>query len=227
MLTYHVDEPEPCALITELSMDTADRYGDTRPVYMKINGTMTGPGAGRARDAEKIYNRNRGTMVLMRPRACASDYNLVRQRHDREDRGAHTVRGKIVIEGPDSKHEGVRIQIVLAERGVLYPGKGKVVVHRMVARGPMTKSLDGVQYKPEKGVMTLAVRTLARGHPEGTNDAWLTKYEKRTNKSATRLSTRIDPRQVSIVAFVREEHSQQVLQAVQIDASMPKAGGPR
>ena len=135
------------------------------------------------------------------------------------------VRGKIVIKGPAA--DGLRVHIVLAERGVLYPGKGKVVVHRMVARGVMTRSIEGTEYKPENGEMTIVFeRSLQK--LQKTNEAWLAKYEKRTNKSTTRLSTRIDPRQVSIVAFVRAEDSNEVMQAVHIDAvANSKTGGPR
>ena len=43
----------------------------------------------------------------------------------------------------------------------------------------------------------------------------------------TALPPRIDPRQVSIVVVVRRSQSDEVLQAVQIDAEMTKTGGPR
>ena len=52
---------------------------------------------------------------------------------------------------------------------------------------------------------------------------------KASNKAATRLSTKIDPRQVSIVAFVRNPRTLEVLQAVHVDASVvkKKAGAPK
>ncbi len=223
VLTYHVAEPEPSALINALSMDTADRYNDMRPVYMKINGTATGPGAGRSRDAEKIYNRNRGAVLSELRRK--SDHEITAEARIEKTADNTMVRGKIVIKGPAA--DGLRVHIVLAERGVLYPGKGKVVVHRMVARGVMTRSVEGTEYKPENGEMTIVFeRSLQK--LQKTNEAWLAKYEKRTNKSTTRLSTRIDPRQVSIVAFVRAEDSNEVMQAVHIDAvANSKTGGPR
>ena len=60
-----------------------------------------------------------------------------------------------------------------------------------------------------------------------SNEAFLANYEKTNNKNTTRLSTRIDPRQVSIVAFLRDPLTLEVLQAVQVNAKSPADRGPR
>ena len=58
----------------------------------------------------------------------------------------------------------------LAERGVLFPGKSKVVIHRMLARGSMTGSLDGVVWKPEEGEMRIpfsrSLKDITAAHQE-------------------------------------------------------------
>ena len=105
------------------------------------------------------------------------------------------------------------MQIVLAERGVLYPGKAKIVVHRMVARGVLTEELDGAPYAPINGVMSLKFdKSLTEITEE--NEAFLKRHEDEGRGLPTRLSTSIDPQQVSLVAIVRDGNT--VLQAVQI-----------
>ncbi len=218
VLTYHVEEPEPSAMINRLSMATADLYRDSRPVYTKINGQAKGPGAGRARDAEKIYNANRRAILgeLARP----SSFTLTGSAKVDGD----VVSGEIEVRGPAT--EDLDLQVVLAERGVLYPGKGKVVVHRMVARAALTGEVDGIPLAIVDGKMKFPFKR-ALADIRKTNETFLADYERKSNKSPTRLSTRIDPRQVSIVAFLRDRLSLEVLQALQIDATGPDGSEPK
>ena len=52
------------------------------------------------------------------------------------------VSGTLVVIGPGAT--GLRVQVVAAERGVLFPGKSEVGVHRMVARGSLLGAVQGV-----------------------------------------------------------------------------------
>jgi len=211
VLTYHVDAPEPCALINSLSMHTADMYGRVAPIYTKINGRDTGLGYGRWRDAEKVYNQNRELVLaaLEEP----SRYTITATAAVTGD----TVSGTVVAKGPTDPD--LTLQVVLVERGVLYPGKGKVVVHRMVARAALTDTIEGLQYKPKDGAMTFKFKK-SLDTIRKANESYLQAYERDTSKSATRLSTRIDPRQVSVVAFLRDSLNLEVLQAVHVDATV-------
>jgi len=218
VLTYHVDEPEPSALMNELSMETAEMYGRVAPTYMKIDGVVTGPGAGRYRDAEAIYDANRRFVLedLEQP----SRFTITAKAEVDGD----VVTGNVTVHGPEA--DGLALQVVLAERGVLYPGKGMVVVHRMVARAALTGSVEGTPLVIEDGKMRFDF-TKRLSEIQKQNETWLAKYEKSTNTSASRLSTRIDPRQVSIVAFLRDTSSLHVLQAVQISAKVKQKSTPR
>jgi hypothetical protein len=211
VLTYHVDVPEPSALINSLSMHTADTYGRVAPTYTKINGTATGPGAGRWRHAEKIYNQNRELVLaaLEEP----SSYTITATAAVNGD----AVSGTVVAKGPADPD--LVLQVVLVERGVLYPGKGKVVVHRMVARAALTDTIEGLRFKPKDGTMTFKFEK-GLDAIRKANESYLQAYERDTHKSATRLSTRIDPRQVSVVAFLRDSLNLEVLQAVHVDATV-------
>lgn len=218
VLTYHVADPEPSALINELSMATAGIYRDTRPVYTKINGRATGPGAGRARHAERVYNTNR--RAIMAQLSQTTSYTITASAKVVGD----SVEGEIRVKGP--ANSDLNLQVVLAERGVLYPGKGKVVVHRMVARAELTGDVDGIPLRIVKGSMSYRFKKSLR-EIQAANETFLTEYEKANNKNTTRLSTRIDPRQVSIVAFLRDPLNLEVLQAVQIDAEVASSPRPK
>ena len=209
VLVHHVEAPEPTALQNALSLNMSEYYGDARPVYTMINGVRKAPGASRSRDAEKVYEQNRVAVAdaLLEP----TDWTI-------EVKGAKVgngiVEGEVIVKGPPDP--GLKVQIVLAERGVLYPGKAKVVVHRMVARGSLIGKLDGITYKPANGEMKISFKKALDDFTK-ENEAYLDKFEKTGGTACSRLSTKIDPRQVSIVAYIRDMQTHEVMQAIQLN----------
>ena len=208
VLMYHVEQPEPTALMNALSMHMAEYYRDPRPIYTKVNGVETGPGAEKWRKGEQVYEANRERVVSALVKETDWEIDLTAKIE------AGVVSGEAVVKGPAAS--GLYVQIVLAERGVLYPGKAQVVVNRMVARATLTGKLDGVRYAPEGGKMTIPFNK-ALADVTAENEAYLERYEEGGGKSCSRLSTTIDPRQVSLVAYIRNVGTREVLQAVQIN----------
>jgi hypothetical protein len=219
VLVHATDEPEPCAWMTELGGAAFAAYGLQGPVSTVIDGHRIGPGAERWRNAEAVYEANR-ELVLAELRE-ASPYTLSLAATLGED---GVVRGTLRVDGPAS--ESARVQVVLAERGVLYPGKAGVVVWRMVARGSLLGPAAGVPYEPVDGGRTIEfARSLAEISAE--NVRFLERTEAAGGNAATRLSVAIDPRQVSIVAFIRDA-AQVVRQATQLDlGDIAPEGAPR
>jgi hypothetical protein len=107
---------------------------------------------------------------------------------------------------------------VLAERGVLYPGKGKVVVHKMMARASLTKDLLGASFIQSKGELKVDFDRLL-ADLEQENIKWLEKFEATAKATCSRLSTQMDPRQLTVVAYVRDWDTMEVLQCVSFDVS--------
>lgn len=215
VLMYHVEQPEPTALMNELSMHQADYYGDPRPVYCMINGVRKGPGASKWRDGEKVYEQNRAAVaeaIMDEP-----EWSLTAEAEVKDG----VISGSVTVKGPGDPN--LVVQIVLAERGVLYPGKAQVVVNRMVARYALSGSLLGKPYEPRNGEMTIPFKKALADITE-ENERFLEKYESRGGKSCSRLSTTMDPRQLSIVAYIRDDSSREVLQCVQLD---PKGAEPK
>jgi hypothetical protein len=110
----------------------------------------------------------------------------------------------------------LRVQVLLVERGVLYPGKSIVVVNRMVARGSLLRDDDGVRLDRREKVQTFLFDRSLSDITEA-NVRFLEEFERESGGLASRLSVDIDPRQVSVVAFVRNGATLEVLQAVQLD----------
>ena len=120
--------------------------------------------------------------------------------------------GLICGEGPGS------LELAIAEKGVLYPGLGATVVHRMVARAPLTDSLDGVALDPAKEMTKVAFgRSLAA--IEKANRKFLDEYEEKARSIATRLSVGMARDQLVVIVCLRDQGTGDVLQAAQADVS--------
>jgi hypothetical protein len=177
-----------------------------------VNGAGRFSGYGHVRDAEKIYKEGRAEVAAALEEPSEFELKL--------ECGLSNgnIEGQLTVEGPDS--ESAIVQIILVERGVLYPGKSKIVIQRMVARGSLTRGLIGESYAPVNGRMTLA---FSRSLDEITreNVAYLKEIESNGAGTVQTFAAKMDPRQLSVVGVVRNR-SNEVLQAIHADASAPE-----
>ncbi|MHC4989614.1 MAG: tetratricopeptide repeat protein [Planctomycetota bacterium] len=211
-LSHHLPGARPDPLVNPLAVHLAERLGVDRPVVQVIDGRSMAPGAGRWRDAEQIYEMARQEVLA----ALTEPSEYVIDLEARLEGGV--VSGTITVEGPVA--EGVRVQVVVAERGVLFPGKSTVVVHRHLARGTVFTELDGIAYVPTRGTMTVPFeRSLSE--LEAANAACLDSLEAAGAGTVSRMSMTIDPRTVFLVALVREAESGRVLQAAELEPDRP------
>lgn len=206
-LSYHLPSPQNEPLVNDLAIRTAKRRGVEKPVVHVFNGLDKGPGAARSDQKEALYNRVRQKLLeeLKKP----SRWKLTLDATVKDG----VVAGVARIEGPERK--GLTLQLVCAERGVLFPGKSKVVIHRMVARGVLTETLAGAAYEPKDGVMEVPFRRNLADIAKANAD-WLDDFERRGGGTVPRMAVRIDPEQVTIVAYLVGA-SGQVVQAAQLD----------
>ena len=210
VLAYHLPHPELAmdCLTNEVAQAQADVYR-APPVLHLVNGRVQFAGAGKARDAEKIYKRGRElvTESLREPSEFRLDLSA--------EVAGDSVRGLLEIAGPVDRP--AKVHVILAERGVLYPGRSKVVIHRMVARAALTPSASGETYDaPEGGRMRLSFdRSLAE--MTRRNELYLERLQAAGRGAVQKFAARMDPKQLTIVAFVRDARTLEVLQAVQMD----------
>ncbi|MFN3239993.1 MAG: hypothetical protein ACE37K_00600 [Planctomycetota bacterium] len=205
LLSYHTDAPRPVAIMNELSLTVAESVGK-RPVFL-VDGVQAGPGACRYPDADTVYQDVRDSAVARLKRK--SDFTI--ELDARIEDGV--VRGEARIAGPA---RGRRIELVLAEKGAIYPGLGATVVHRMVARAALTGSVFGAAWRPEDGKMVLPFER-SLDQIVADNVAFLDDYEQSGGSPASRLSTGMAKDQLVVVAIVRDPGGRRVDQCAQCD----------
>lgn len=214
MLVYHLPHPrvEMDSLTNELAQSTADFYG-APPTLQLVDGFRRFSGYGHVRDAEKIYKSGRTQVLASLAETPEFALDLTASLE------GDTIAGTLAVTGPQEVR--ATVQIVLAERGVLYPGKSKVVIQRMVARAALTDELAGVAFVPENGEMAIrfsrSLEAITR-----TNIEHLKKIEADGAGSVQTFAAKMDARQLTVVAFVRDRASKKVLQAIQIDPALPE-----
>jgi hypothetical protein len=206
---YHVEAPQLDPLTNAVAADAARRYG-LESVAHVVDGLVPVPPAGRSRFKERIYNACRDAVIaeLARPtRYLLEAYADVR---------GTVVTGTVSARGearPDTL-----LQVLLVERAVLFPGKSKVVIHRMVARASLTEPLGGVPWEPEEGEQEVAFEC-DLADVQAANERYLDEREAAGAGLTPRVSMRIDPRQVAIIGVLRDAKTNEVLQAVRVDAA--------
>ena len=216
MLSYHLDKPRPVALMNEFGLEQGALVGN-RPMFT-VDGRQAGPGALRYPDADRAYQMVRDAVVerLSEPSKFTVEVEA--------GIAGDVVRGVARVRGP-RKIDRV-VQVVLAEKGAIYPGLGATVVHRMVARNTMTAPPDGVPWEPVDGGMRIPFEA-AVSDLEQENVAFLADYERDGGSPASRLSTRIARDQLVIVVIVRNPNTRRVEQAAQCDVVVSGEGAGR
>ena len=192
-------------------------------VVQVVDGKQQAPGMGKHRDAEKIYKATRNAVV---PRLRWQSSVNIKANLSLDDT---TLSGTVKVLGPeigsdeDEALPPLTIQIVVAERGVVFHGSSGVVIHRMLARGLATEGpLSGIPYLPDDaGVVDIPIeRDLVTIEKENTE--YIDALEDGQTQGGTRMGLRIDPASVEVVVVVRNAETAEVVQAFQ--AKLNRAG---
>ncbi len=213
-LSYHLPQPRWEPLVTPLAEHMAQWLGVRGPMVQVVDGVLSAPGLGKHRHAERIYEATRDAVVGRLERWTPFEIDATVGQQER------TLRGNVVVRGPRRERGQNKffVQVVVAERGVVFHGSSGVVIHRMVARGlATTESLDGVVYQPDQqGEFEFDfVRPLA--DLEAENNAHLDRLEAGQTAGRTRMGLRIEPKSVEVIVLVRDASSGEVAQAFQCD----------
>jgi hypothetical protein len=207
-LSYHLPKPQPDPLINELGEATARLLGVRDPWIFVVDGVKRLVGAGKWSDAEALYSDVRKQVLtrLLRP----SDFELELHFTVKGD----TLRGELVARGPDENRN--QVHLVLAEKGVLFPGSTGVVVHRMLARAELTGKAEGIPFYPILGEMTVPFELSLDGIRE-RNEQYLDEFCAGGGGIVRKLSMSIDPGQARVVAIIRDSLTGRVSQAICVE----------
>lgn len=223
MLTYHVAHPQlPLdSLVNEFAQHTAEFYG-VPPTVQLVNGSWSFPGEGHRSDAEALFNEGRD--VIRRSLKEKSDFQLELTSAIEDDDIVGSLKVTNLSPG-DTPKKPPTVQIVLAERGVLYPSKSKIVIQRMVVRAALTNQFDGIPFEPKDGQMIIP---FSRSMTDiiWRNIGHMKTLESKEAGMAQTFAAEMDPRQLTVVAFVRDGDSKKILQAIQIDPTLPPEDEP-
>ena len=221
-LSYHLAQPALDPLTNELAMARAATLGGLGPNVQVIDGVGMQPGAGKWRDAETIYSRVKKAITKSLLRETEFVLDVEARLEPAMGPGSGRVTGTITLDGPSLDEDGdpqVALQVVLAERKVLYPGKSGVVIHRMVARAELTGGCEelgpqgGVIFDSDDDFLELDFQA-DLDSIRLANEATLEELIDGGAGPVRRLSMELDPTQLVLVAFVRDLATGQVHQAL-------------
>lgn len=204
-LTYHVPLPKLSPLCTAVAEQAAGSRGMTNNIAFVIGGTQPAGAAGRHRQAEGLFEGARST--VMGELEQYTDYEL--------DAVCEYTQGRLVgsVTATGPADTDLDLMVVLAERGVLFPGESQVVVHRHVARANLTDRVGGVSWSEDadqlEHTFDIAVADLVAEHR-----AWLEAQVANGAQAVPNVGTAMDPRQLVVVAYVIDRSTGVVEQAI-------------
>ena len=217
-LSYHLPVPRIEPLVTPLGQYMAGWLGVRGPVVQVVDGKRNTPGAGKFRDAEEIYKVTRDAVVSRLSQTSAVELKAEAVLDGTQLSGNVQVVGPKIGSPQDLAMKPLVVQVVVAERGVVFHGSSGVVIHRMLARGLATRgSLAGVAFLPdEEGTLSFSF-TRDLSELEQENRAFIEKLEEGQTKGGARMGLRIEPKSVEVIVLVRDAETGEVVQSRQCD----------
>ena len=211
-ITWHLPQPELVPMVIEGGIERAQAI-QAGPMEHRINGVRRGPGAAKWRDKEKVYNECRKQVVAALAESSKYDISIDATVKDGE------LLGSVDVNGPADS--SLYVQVVLVERGVMFPGRSEIVIHRNVARALLTDSSMGERFEPGDESMRLPFATKL-DDVRLDNEEYLDFLVETGSSACPMISMSIDPAQVGVVAFLHDPYSGEVLQARQVRAVLPE-----
>ncbi len=215
-LSYHLPTPRIEPLVTPLGQYMAGWLGVRGPVVQVVDGKRSAPGAGKHRDAEEIYKLTRDAVLSRLPLESPLELQADAALDGTRVTGQVQVVGPVIGSPEDLAMKPLVIQVVIAERGVVFHGSSGVVIHRMLARGLATRGpLSGVAFLPDADGKLSFTFSRDLSEIEEQNRSFIEELEEGQTKGGTRMGLRIEPTSVEVIVVIRDAESGEVVQARQ------------
>ena len=220
VLNYHVHIPAPDPMVNPSVIKRREFYGvNSSPSYF-FDGDNEGGGGGSADNAKSIFE-SKVDPAIEKHLAAAPGAKIAL----RATATGSAVTARAKVSGLSSTSEKLRLQIALAEDEVTYSGENGERFHPMVVRAMAldAKSDQGFALKPGKGGTFEYTFDLARAVADAK--AHLEQFEKveRKGEYTFRQKKHEITGGLVVVAFVQDEATKQVLQAVYLKPPAAKA----
>lgn len=206
-LSYHLPSPRSEPLCNPLAEHMAKWLGVGSPALHVIGGREKAPGAARRRQGEVLYKMLKGAVT----KSLAGQTSILMTGEATVEEGR--VAGGVDITALDPPDGELVVQVVVAERGVVFHGSSTVVIHRMLARGLATEgALSGVPFEPDgTGTFTIEFdRSLVELQAE--NEQYLDALDE-GKAAGVRMGARIEPNSVELIVVLRDAATGEVHQA--------------
>jgi hypothetical protein len=214
LLTYHLPGETPTA--TAVAAHHAAFYGLGGPGINIIDGFRNTDGAGRMRFREQMMTDLRE--AIQDQLFDETEYSMTADAKLVDGR----IQGEIWVHGPPDAD--MELHVVLVERGVVFPGKSKIVIHRNLARGALTPEASGLAYAPDESDEMILRFDRSLEDVTREIEEHLAQLEAGGADAIPRVSTRIDPAQVAVVAYLRNRRNTVVAQSVWADPNAEDLG---
>ncbi len=221
-LSYHLPVPRLEPLVTPLAGYMSDWLRVRGPVVQMVDGVLPAPGSGKHRQAEQIYEATRDRVLDRLKKEARFEISATAELVGK------SLRGHVSVDGPseDQLAGEFVIQVVIAERGVVFHGSSGVVIHRMLARGLATDgSYRGLRYKGNEAGRFEFDFARDLDDLEAENAAHLRALEVGQTVGGTSMGSRIEPTSVELIVLVRDATSGEVAQAYPCKLDRSSEGG--
>lgn len=206
LLQYHLHIPGPDPLTNEDNVSRSRYYDDEvegTPTVL-FNGKLGAGGGGAVDDAKDKYKAYRDVIdpLLEKSPGVKLKAKAVRK-GDKIDISAEASD----LETPGEK---VRLRLALVEEQVKYTGGNNLRFHHRVVRA-LPGGADGLALKDKTGKQEI---TVDLGHLKESLNKYLNEFGKKASFPST--SRPLDLKNLYVVAFVQNDATKEVLQAVQV-----------
>ena len=206
VLEYHLHIPGPDALTTPASEERASYYGGrfgTPTIF--FNGKSEAGGGGSREGAGEKYKEYLDVLKpLLEEKAKATVKAEAVRKGDKIEITAR-------VSGLEKPGEKVKLRLVLVQPWVRYPGGNGLAYHSRVVRA-MPGGADGFALKGKSGKHSA---TVDLGEVRQELKKYLEGMEKRRGPFPT-ATLPLNLRDLHVIAFVQDDESKQVMQAVEV-----------
>lgn len=210
LIEHHLPVPAPEPLVSPAALERAQEVEVRGTPAAFVDGLIDVPRLGGAR-VEKAGPAFRALRKTIEKRLeSETPWKLSVSGKLSDDKSGVSV--AVEVDGP--ARSGVMMRAYLCERTVLFPGSSKIVLHRYVTRDELTGG--GKRVAKDAGKRSFAL-SAAFAKVTSKLETQLDDFENRTGKEFPMRPTKIDPRQVVVVAFL-ESTTGDVLQAASWEA---------
>jgi hypothetical protein len=223
VVMYHLHIPQPDPMTNKATEARAKYYRINSVPSYAIDGT-TGGGGGSREMTRNFYTRIVGLLDKALEVKPAGDVKA-----DAEVLG-ETVKVTVAPSNLAAEGEPVRLQILLVEEMLSYSGQNGVRFHPMVVRSMAGDDFGGFIVDRKSAVPVdhvFDLTQIAGEHLTYLNEFEAKRAETSPDFAFSRKPTRINPANLSIVAFLQEEKSKKVVQSTYIRLAPATAAASR